>query len=189
MLACPSFYHPRGAVQASIYSAGTVQGDSSIPIIYCNTIISHILDATFDLENVNLQMQRDRIFAKSDIFWHPWQGGRGGWYCCHVCLLEITPQRSFEWLGVMQVIWLRSPKHTEQPTSWHVRYFLSSVFFFFLLLLLCDSGWLLMHVRSLCGLFPECRATHMGMGDNTRANLYTSGWFSVGVIAASVLLL
>lgn len=131
MLACPSFYHPRGAVQASIYSAGTVQGDSSIPIIYCNTIISHILDATFDLENVNLQMQRDRIFAKSDIFWHPWQGGRGGWYCCHVCLLEITPQRSFEWLGVMQVIWLRSPKHTEQPTSWHVRYFLSSVFFFY----------------------------------------------------------
>lgn len=48
-----------------------------IPIIYCNTIISHILDATFDLENMNLQMQRDWIFAKSDIFWHPWQGGGG----------------------------------------------------------------------------------------------------------------
>lgn len=28
MLACPYFYHPRGAVQASIYSAGTVQGDA-----------------------------------------------------------------------------------------------------------------------------------------------------------------
>lgn len=46
-----------------------------------------------------------------------------------------------------------------------------------------------MHVQSLSGLFPERRATHMGMGDNTRANLYTSGWFSVEVTAASVLLL
>ncbi len=48
-----------------------------IPIIYCNTIISHTFNATFDLENVNLQMQRDWIFAKSDIFWHAWQGGGG----------------------------------------------------------------------------------------------------------------
>lgn len=72
-------------------------------------------------------------------------------------------------------------KRTRQPTSWHVRYFLSSRFF------LCDCGWLLMYVRSLHTLSPECRATHMGPGDNSKANLYTSTWLSVKVIAMSVL--
>lgn len=56
-----------------------------IPILYCNTIISHILDTAFDLEIVDLQMQQYWIFANITAQ-----------LCCHVYLLEITPQRSFE---------------------------------------------------------------------------------------------